>query len=202
MAGRWFCSLLAKAVFHLTVFFVFHCSLLFYSYSKNLCRHKRGTKSQIDSLYKKSTYNLKSLIFKHSLLFIHTFKNTTQLLKTFFFVSQSLTNAISLPLIYSISSKHVGDFSAQKKKNWHFRFNFPHHTQAKVKSPPREGPANQIPHSPGTENGQMPGVCPGEVEMLKFRFDRRIKSSKNRRPQTKHSERYISFNLKNTEWLI
>ena len=28
-------------------------------------------------------YNLKSLIFKHSLLFTHTFKNTTQLLKTF-----------------------------------------------------------------------------------------------------------------------
>ena len=30
--------------------FFFHCSLLFYGYSKNLCRHKRGTKSQIDSL--------------------------------------------------------------------------------------------------------------------------------------------------------
>ena len=63
---------------------------------------------------------VKSLIFKHSLLFIHTFKNTTQLLKTFFPVSQSLTNAISLPLIYSISSKHVfiavSDFSARKKK--------------------------------------------------------------------------------------
>ena len=29
-------------------------------------------------------YNIKSLIFKNSLLFIHTFKNTTQLLKTFF----------------------------------------------------------------------------------------------------------------------
>ena len=57
-------------------------------------------------------YNPKSLIFKLSLLLINTFKNTTQLLKTFFSVSQSLTNAISLPLIYSISSKHVSDFSA------------------------------------------------------------------------------------------
>ena len=34
-------------------FFFFHCSLLFYGYSKNLCRHKRGTKPQLDSLYKK-----------------------------------------------------------------------------------------------------------------------------------------------------
>ena len=97
-------------------FFFFYCSLLFYGYSKNLWRHKRGTKPQIDSLYKKSTLlQSKIIIFKHSLLFIHTFKNTTQLLKTFF-VSQSLTNATSLPLIYSISSKHVSDFSARKKK--------------------------------------------------------------------------------------
>ena len=63
---------------------------------------------------------LKSLIFKHSLLFIYTFKNTTQLLKTFFFVSQSLTNHKSLPLVYSISSKHVfiavSNFSDRKKK--------------------------------------------------------------------------------------
>ena len=59
-------------------------------------------------------YNLKSLIFKHSLLFIHTFKNTTTF-EDLFFVSQSLTNAVSLSLIYSISSKHVSDFSARKK---------------------------------------------------------------------------------------
>ena len=31
---------------------------------------------------------------------------------------------------------------------------------------------NQIPPSPGTMHGQMPGVCPGG--MLKFRIDRRI----------------------------
>ena len=79
-------------------------------------------------------YNLKSLIFKHSLLFIQTFKNTTQLLKTFSFVSQSLTNAISLRLSYSNSCKHVSDFSARKKKVRYFQFNFPHHAQAKVKS--------------------------------------------------------------------
>ena len=67
-------------------------------------------------------YNLKSLVFKRSLLFIHTFKNTAQLLKTFLFVRQSLTNAISLPLIYSISSKRVFQWllvtSAPEKKNW------------------------------------------------------------------------------------
>ena len=108
-------------------------------------------------------YNIKSLIFKHSLLFIHTFKNTTQLLKTFFSVSQSLTNAISLPLIYSISSKHISDFSAPppQKKSLHFRFNFPHHTNQRSNPHPRKGLPNQIPHSPGTENGQIPGVCPG-----------------------------------------
>ena len=33
----------------------FHCSLLFYGYSKILCRYKRGTKPQLDSLYRKST---------------------------------------------------------------------------------------------------------------------------------------------------
>ena len=36
-----------------SAFFFFHCSLLFYGYSKNFRRHKRGTKPQIDSLYKK-----------------------------------------------------------------------------------------------------------------------------------------------------
>ena len=50
-------------------------------------------------------YYVKSLMFKHSLVFIHTFKNT---------------NAISLPLVYSISSKHVfiavSNFSDRKKK--------------------------------------------------------------------------------------
>ena len=38
---------------------------------------------------------------------------------------------------------------------------------------PQEGLTNQIPHSPGTENSQMPGVCLGGGE-LNFRFDRHI----------------------------
>ena len=66
-----------------------------------------------------------------------------KLLKTFF-VSQSLTNAISLPLNSSISFKHVfygcySDFGAQKKsfETGLFRFNFPHSTQAKVRFPRR-----------------------------------------------------------------
>ena len=67
-------------VFDSTVFFL-SCSLLFHGYSKNLCRHKRGTKHCMKNLHR---YNLKSLIFKHSLLFIHTFKNTTQPLKIVF----------------------------------------------------------------------------------------------------------------------
>ena len=42
--------------------------------------------SQIDSFHFKNPrcYNLKSLIFKPSLLFIHAFKNAIQLLNTFF----------------------------------------------------------------------------------------------------------------------
>ena len=70
--------------------------------------------------------NLRLLISKRSLLFER----------------QSLTNAISLPLIFSISSKHVfiavSDFCARKKnsfKTCHFRSNFRHPTQAKVNSP-------------------------------------------------------------------
>ena len=100
------------------------------------------------------------ILFKPSLLFIHTFKSATQLLKTSFFVSQSLTNALSLPLTYSISSERVfiavSHFSARKKKieTLHFRFNFPHYTQAKVKFPvPREGLKN-----------------PGRGVILKFQF--------------------------------
>ena len=67
--------------------------------------------------------------------------------------------------------------SAPEKKNYLKPVNFPYHTQAKVTSHPREGLKNQIPHSPGTKNSQMPGVCPG-VGMLKFRFDRFVISSR------------------------
>ena len=66
-----------------------------------------------------------------------------------------------------------------KKKSFetlHFQFNFPHPALAKVNSPPREGLTCQFPHSPGTENSQMPEVLPGGV--LKFRFDRRIISQR------------------------
>ena len=67
------------------------------------------------------------------------------LIKTFrrpFFLSQSLTNATSLPLNSSILLKHVfiavSDFSARKKKKfetWHFRFDFFRPKQAKVNFP-------------------------------------------------------------------
>jgi len=70
----------------------------------------------------------------------------------------------------------VSDFGAWKK-NYLKPVNFPYHTQAKVTSHPREGLKNQIPHSPGTENSQMLGFCPG-VGMLKFRFDRFVISSR------------------------
>ena len=117
-------------------------------------------------------YYLKLLIFKHSLLFIHTFKNTTQLLKTFCFVSQSLTNAISLSLVYFISSKHVfiavSNFSDRKKKLKPDTSGsiFPTTSRQKSNPNPREGLTNQIAHSLGTEHSQIPGVCPrGDVEV-------------------------------------
>jgi len=55
-------SSLAKAVFHSTVLFSFHCSLLFNGSSKILCRHKRGTNPQHESLYKKKSTSLQSKI--------------------------------------------------------------------------------------------------------------------------------------------
>ena len=89
-----------------------------------------------------------------------------------------------LPSNSSISSKHVfihvavSDFGARKKKKLK-----PDTSGSIFSTPPRqgqiphprEGLIRQIPHSPGTENSQMPGVCPGGGGgMLKFRFDRRI----------------------------
>ena len=97
---------------------------------------------------------LKSLIFKHSLLFIHVFKNTTQLLKTFVFVSQLLTNAISLPLLYSISSKQVfiavsnfSDWEKEKLKPDTSGSIFPTTPRQKSNPHTREGLTNQIPHA-------------------------------------------------------
>ena len=52
----------SKRFFIRQCFFFFHCLLLFYGYSKNHCRHKRVTKPQIDSLYKKCTLLLSKII--------------------------------------------------------------------------------------------------------------------------------------------
>lgn len=95
--------------------------------------------------------------------------------RLFFFVRKSLTNAISLPLIYSTSSKHVLETSGPKKKNWNLTlgFNFPHHPQAKVKSPLREGLTSQIPNPRAHKTVKCPGFT------LKFRFDPRIAACLN-----------------------
>ena len=81
-------------------------------------------------------YNLKSLIFKHSPF--HTYLQKYDTTFDLFFVSQSLTNAISLPLIYSISSKHVGDFSARKNKlTFPVQFSPPHPGKGQIPTPGR-----------------------------------------------------------------
>ena len=74
----------------------------------------------------------------------------SKLLKTFF-VSQSLTNAVSLPLNSSILFKRVLWLLATSAANVTLPVQF---------SPPHTG-KGQIPHSPGTEDSQMPRVCPG-----------------------------------------
>ena len=91
-----------------------------------------------------------------------------------FFVSQSLTNALSLPLNSSISFKHVfyGCKRLRRPKKHHLKPD----SSGSI-SQPHAG-KGQIPHSPGTEDSQMPVVFPGGG-MLKFRFDRRIKALAN-----------------------
>ena len=102
-------------------------------------------------------------------LFHRHFKSASKLLKTFFFVSQSLTNVLSLPLNSSISSKHVviaiSDLGDRKKKitgSLTLLVQFPHPTQVKAKFP--------------TPRAQEIVKCTGFAQwgMLKFRFDRCI----------------------------
>ena len=79
-------------------------------------------------------YNLTSSIFKHSLLCLHTFKNTTQALKTFFLLANRLQMLYIVLLISSISPKHVliavSDFGAWEEQNWNLtipvQFSPPH----------------------------------------------------------------------------
>ena len=149
------CSLLTKPVFHVTVcfFFFFHCLLLFYSYSKNACRlNSLGQSYRLTHWLKNlHCYKSKSLIFKHSPLLIHTFKLMTTQHRPYF-VSQSFTNAIPFPLIYSILSKlvftAVRDIVAQKKKIETCTFSSyssPHPSKGQIPTP---GKALQNPHIP------------------------------------------------------
>ena len=63
---------------------IVHC--YFMAILKTSADTNAGQSHRLTHFIKKNLrcYNLKSLIFKPSLLFIHTFKNTTQLLKTIF----------------------------------------------------------------------------------------------------------------------
>ena len=147
--------------------------MFFFSFTANCCfmailkplQTQTRDKPLIDSLYKKSTLLRSTIINIYALSTFHTYLQKYD--TTFedpFFVSQSHTNAISLPLIYSISSKHVSEFSARKKRKKKPDTSgliFPTTPRQRSNPHPREGVTNEIPHSPGTENGQMPGVCLG-----------------------------------------
>ena len=141
-----------KRFFTRQCFFSFRCcfmAILKSSADTNVGQNRNLTHCT-KSLYR---YNLRLSIFKRSLLFVR----------------QSLTNAISLRLIHSISSKHVfravSDFGNRTKiiSNLTLRVQF---------SPPRPGKGQfltpetvlsvKFPTPRGTKNSQMPAVRGGE----------------------------------------
>ena len=163
-----------------SVFFSFPCHCFFVAILKASADTNAGQSHRLTHCIKNlHCYNLKSLIFKHSLLFIHTFKTDDTTFEDRFFCSQSLTNTLSLPLIYSISSKHVSDLSApppppkKRKKTDTSGLIFPTTPRQRSNPQHREGLANQIPHSRAQKIVKRPGFARGGV-MFKFPFDRRI----------------------------
>ena len=64
--------------------FTVHCCFMAVLKTSAYTNPGQSHRSVTHCIKKLHRYNLKSEIFKHSFLFIHTFKNTTQLLKTFF----------------------------------------------------------------------------------------------------------------------
>ena len=81
-----FCSLVAKAIFHSTVFVLFHCSpdRWFMPILKTAADSEVQSHILTNCIKNRHRDNLKSLIFKHCLFFIHNFKNASQPLKTVF----------------------------------------------------------------------------------------------------------------------
>ena len=77
--------------------------------------------------------------------------------------------------LFHLVQTRVRDFGPEKKKIWNLTlgFNFPHHPQAKVKSPLREGLTSQIPNPRVHKTVKCPGFT------LKFRFDPRIAACLN-----------------------
>ena len=136
------CSSLSQSGFSLdSAFFPFAARCCFMAILKSSADTNVGQNRNLThctkSLYR---YNLSLSIFKRSLLFVR----------------QSLTNAISLPLIHSISSKHVftavSDFSNRKKN--HFKPDtsgsiFPTPPRQRSIPHPRDGLICEIPDSPG-----------------------------------------------------
>ena len=122
----------------------------------------------LDQQRMKHAIKSKIVNIKHTLVFIHTFKNTTDLSKSFF-VNNSLTKARSLPLYCFIPANPCVGRRTKKIhfEAWHFRFNFPTPSGKVQIAHPREGLTRQIPYPrPDTENSKMPRVCPGgDVEV-------------------------------------
>ena len=85
---------------------------------------------------------------KHTLVFMHTFKNTTDLSKSFH-VNNSLTKARSLPAWYCFIWANACVGRRTKKihfEAWHLRLNFPTPSSKGQIPHPREGLTRQIPH--------------------------------------------------------
>ena len=154
-------QLSAKVVYHSTVCFFF---LSLFTTDTNAGQSHRLTNC-IQNLRR---YNLISLIFKHSLIFIHTFKNTSKVLRPIahkcYISSFNLFHLVQTRVIV-VSDLKTDTFSSF----------FPTTPRQKSNPHPREGLTNQIPHSPGTENRvKRPSFAREGEGVLKFRFDRRI----------------------------
>ena len=162
---------LIKAVFHNTLHYVFFSFIVQWLFLKALQTPTilypvKGLDFGIYMLMGSYANAIKSKIIniKHALVFIRTFKNSTELLKSFFVNIFAQKSDISL-YCSILPTRALGARQKRERHTWSLTIpvHFPH---------PLKGLTCQIPYSLGTENSQMPGVCSGG--MLKFRIDRRI----------------------------
>ena len=115
-------------------------------------------------------YDLKSLIFKHSLLFMHTFINTTTFEDLFFcepIAHKCYMSSSSLFLLVETRVHSCEQLQRPKKKLKPDTSGsiFPTTPRQKSNPHPREGLTNQFPHSQAQNIFKCPGFAWGDVEV-------------------------------------